>query len=107
MIAQRHAPSLLDLTDDERGALAAVLHNVLEAYDRLFGFPLPYVLAIHQAPTDDGQWQAVSHFHVELLPPHVNEGEVRRPYAPELAGGVAVNAGVPEQSAARLRAAAA
>ena len=105
VIAQRHAASLLDLTDAERGALARLLHQVLVGYDRLFGFPLPYVLAIHQAPTDDGQWQSVSHFHIELTPPHRSAQEVRRPYAPELAGGVHVNPGVPEQSAEELRAA--
>jgi UDPglucose--hexose-1-phosphate uridylyltransferase len=105
VIAQRHAASLLDLTDAERAQLARLLHDVLARYDRLFGFPLPYVLAIHQAPTDDGQWQAVSHFHVELTPPHRSATELRRPYAPELAAGVHVNPGVPEQSAEQLRAA--
>lgn len=105
VLAQRHAASLLDLTDVERAALARVLHETLVAYDRLFGFPLPYVLAIHQAPTDDGQWQSVSHLHVELKPPHLSRGETRRPYPPELAGGVHVNPGVPERSAEQLRAA--
>ena len=93
VVAQRHAASLLDLTDVERGALADLLHRVLVAYDGLLGRPLPYVLAVHQAPTDDGEWQSVSHLHVELSPP--------------LAGGRAMNAGVPERSAERLRALAA
>lgn len=96
VIAQRHAASLVDLTDTERGALAPLLHQVLSGYDRLFGFPLPYTLAIHQAPTDDGQWQSVSHFHIELLP--------GRP-ARDLAGGVHVNPVAPERSAELLRAA--
>jgi len=104
VIAQRHAGSLVDLTDVERTALARLLHAVLRAYDGLFGQPLPYVLAIHQAPTDDGQWQSVSHFHVELTPPHRSASEVRRPYAPELVGGIHVNASVPERSAEQLRA---
>ncbi|MCP9487059.1 MAG: galactose-1-phosphate uridylyltransferase [Gaiellaceae bacterium MAG52_C11] len=105
VLAQRHAPSLLELTDVERAELARLLHQVLAGYDRLFDFPLPYVLAIHQAPTDDGQWQSVSHFHVELTPPHRSADELRRPYPPELAGGVHVNPGVPERSAEQLRAA--
>jgi UDPglucose--hexose-1-phosphate uridylyltransferase len=105
VLAQRHAPSLLDLTDVERAALADLLHRVLAGYDRLFGFPLPYTFAIHQAPTDDGQWQSVSHFHLELVPPHRAADELRRPYAPELAAGAYVNAAVPERAAAALRAA--
>ncbi|HZG35979.1 MAG TPA: galactose-1-phosphate uridylyltransferase [Gaiellaceae bacterium] len=105
VLAQRHAPSLLDLTDVERAALADLLHRVLAGYDRLFGFPVSYALAIHQAPTDDGQWQSVSHFHVELVPPHRAAEELRRPYPPELAAGAYVNAAVPERAAAELRAA--
>jgi UDPglucose--hexose-1-phosphate uridylyltransferase len=104
VIAQRHAPSLLDLTDVERGALARLLHAVLLGFERLLDAPLPYVLAIHQAPTDDGEWQAASHFHVELTSPRLGTDETRRPYAPELAAGVRVNSGVPERSAAELRA---
>jgi UDPglucose--hexose-1-phosphate uridylyltransferase len=103
VLAQRHAPSLLDLTDVERAALADVLQRVLAGYYRLFGFPLPYSLAVHQAPTDDGPWQPVSHFHIEVVPPHRGADELRRPYPPELAAGAYVNAAVPERAAAELR----
>ncbi|HWG56142.1 MAG TPA: galactose-1-phosphate uridylyltransferase [Gaiellaceae bacterium] len=103
VLAQRHAPSLLDLTDVERTALAELLAEVLRGYDALFGFPLPFALGIHQAPTDDGQWQSVSHFHIELVPPHRSADELRRPYPPELFAGTHVNAGVPERAAAQLR----
>ncbi|HVM68379.1 MAG TPA: hypothetical protein VM204_00910, partial [Gaiellaceae bacterium] len=103
VLAQRHAASLLDLTDVERAALAELLDDVLRGYDGLFGFPLPFALGIHQAPTDDGQWQHVSHFHVELVPPHRSADELRRPYPPELFAGAYVNAGVPERAAAELR----
>jgi UDPglucose--hexose-1-phosphate uridylyltransferase len=105
VISQRHAASLLDLTDLERHALAHVLHRVLLAYGALFGSAISYVFGIHQAPTDDGQWQSVSHFHVEFVPPHRGPTEIRRPYAPELVAGVRVNPGVPERSAGELRAA--
>ncbi|HUQ22133.1 MAG TPA: galactose-1-phosphate uridylyltransferase [Gaiellaceae bacterium] len=103
VISQRHAASLLDLTNLERRALSEILHRVLSAYDELFGRPLPYVLGIHQAPTDDGQWLDVSHLHVELVPPNRGPSELRRSYAPELEAGVLVNSGVPERSAEELR----
>jgi UDPglucose--hexose-1-phosphate uridylyltransferase len=45
----RHAASLLDLSDPERLALAEVLRAVVQAYAGR-----PYVMAMHQAPTDDG-----------------------------------------------------
>jgi UDPglucose--hexose-1-phosphate uridylyltransferase len=56
VVAHRHAPSLLDLSDPDRAALAAILLDVVQGYDALFGFPLPYVMSMHQAPTSDGDW---------------------------------------------------
>lgn len=96
VMAQRHAASLVDLTDAERTALARLLHDVLGAYEQVVESPNGYTLAIHQAPTDDGQWQSVSHFHVELLPALP---------APDLAAGAHLNPVAPERSAELLRAA--
>ncbi|HVF76647.1 MAG TPA: galactose-1-phosphate uridylyltransferase [Acidimicrobiales bacterium] len=103
--AHRHATSLLDLTDPERTDLAELLVLVAKAYDGLFGFSLPYVMALHQAPTDDGQWLSVSHFHVEFTPIHRTAEKLKYLAGSELAAGAFVNDTVPEETAARLRAA--
>jgi UDPglucose--hexose-1-phosphate uridylyltransferase len=102
---KRHAASLLDLTDPERAALARVLAKLLEGYDRLFGFPLPYVMALQQAPTDDGGWESVSHLRFEFAPQNRSSGEVRPAPASELAAGAYVNDARPEKSALELRSA--
>jgi len=103
LTARRHAPSLLDLTDPEREALAQLLKVVSVAYDRLFGFPLPYVMAMHQAPTDGGAWQAVSHLHLELMPPHRTAIKLKYLAGSELGGGAFINDTRPEATAAALR----
>ena len=100
----RHAASLLDLTDPERLALAEVLQCVLRGYDRLFGFPLPYVMSMHQAPTDDGEHQHISHFHVEFTPLHRSADKLKYLAGSELGAGAFLNDTAPEQTAARLRA---
>jgi len=102
----RHAASLLDLTDPERTALAEVLQTVLRAYDALFGFPLPYVMSMHQAPTDDGEHQHVSHFHIEFTPLHRTADKLKYLAGSELGAGAFINDTAPEDTAARLRAAA-
>ncbi|HEX3623077.1 MAG TPA: galactose-1-phosphate uridylyltransferase [Acidimicrobiales bacterium] len=101
----RHAASLLDLTDPERLALAELLHDVLTGYDRLFGFPLPYVMSMHQAPTDDGEHQHVSHFHIEFTPLHRTAEKLKYLAGSELGMGAFINDTAPEETAARLRAA--
>ena len=66
LLSRRHATSLLDLTDPERSALAEILHATLAGYERLSGSPASYRLAVHPAPTDDGEHLSVSHLHLEL-----------------------------------------
>lgn len=100
----RHAASLLDLTDPERLALAEVLKTVIRGYDRLFGFPLPYVMSMHQAPTDDGEHQHVSHFHIEFTPLHRTADKLKYLAGSELGAGAFINDTAPEDTAARLRA---
>jgi len=101
----RHAASILDLTDPERLALAEILGGVLRGYDRLFGFPLPYVMSIHQAPTDDGEHQHVSHFHIEFTPAHRTADKLKYLAGSELGAGAFVNDTAPEETAPLLRAA--
>jgi UDPglucose--hexose-1-phosphate uridylyltransferase len=101
----RHVPSLLDLSDLERDAMAELLLEVVATYDAMFGFPLPYVMSMHQAPTDEGEWQEVSHLHVELTPFHRTESKLKYLAGSELGGGAFLNDVAPEDAAARLRSA--
>jgi UDPglucose--hexose-1-phosphate uridylyltransferase len=104
VLSRRHAPSLLDLTDGERRALALLLETVLRGYDALFGFPLLAAMAMHQAPTDDNRWEAVSHFQIEFTPLHRSATETKALAAPELAAGAFV-VEVPLDPAGELRSA--
>jgi len=101
----RHAASLVDLTDPERLALAEILRAVISGYDGLFGFPLPYVMSMHQAPTDDGEHQHISHFHIEFTPLHRTATKLKYLAGSELGAGAFINDTAPEDTAARLRAA--
>lgn len=105
IMSRRHAASLLDLTEPERGLLAGIMLQVLRGYDALFGFSMPYIMGIHQAPTDDGEWQAVSHFHIEFSPPYRTPTKLKYVAGSEFSGGAFLNDTVPEESAERLRAA--
>jgi UDPglucose--hexose-1-phosphate uridylyltransferase len=99
----RHVTSLLGLSDEERDDLAAILERVLRAYDRLFGFRLPYVMSVHQEPTVDGDWRSISHLHVEFTPIHRSEHRLKFLAGSELGAGIFLNDVAPEEAAARLR----
>lgn len=103
IVVLRHAPSLLDLSDPDRDALASLLVEVVERYDSLFGFPLPYVMSVHQAPTGNGDWQPISHLHIEFTPFHRSTDRLKYLAGSELGGGAFLNDVAPEQAADALR----
>ena len=99
---RRHVASIADLDAAERDALAEALLAVTGAYDRHFGFSTPYVMALHQAPTDGGEWPE-AHLHFEFYPPHRRPDRLKYLAGVELGAGTFVNDTRPEDTAAHLR----
>jgi galactose-1-phosphate uridylyltransferase len=84
--------------------LAAMIRRVARAYDHLPGFeaPFPYMMALHQRPTDGGTHEA-AHFHVEFYPPYRRPGRLKYLATAETGGGNFLNDTLPEEKAAELR----
>jgi UDPglucose--hexose-1-phosphate uridylyltransferase len=101
--ARRCAPSIADLCAEERRDLARVLKRLLVGYDRLFGFSLPYMMVMHQAPTDGADYEGVAHFHIEFYPPNRTADKLKYPAGSETGAGAYVMDALPEQTAGRLR----
>ena len=102
----RHVASIADLDEAERWDLARALLAVTGTYDRHFGFSTPYVMAVHQAPTDGRDWQQ-AHLHFEFYPPHRRQDRLKLLAGVELGAGTFVNDTRPEETAVQLRKAAA
>ena len=102
VLPRRPATSLLDLDDDQCRSLGLVLRDVVRRYDALWGFRLPYVLAVHQAPVGDHPHYP---FHLELHPPLRAPGLLKYLAGPEVGGGSMTNESDPDQKAEELRAA--
>ena len=87
---RRHVSSIAELDADERMDLAAALLRVAGTYDRHFGFSTPYVMAMHQAPTDGRAWPE-THLHIEFYPPHRRPDRLKHLAGVELGAGTFVN----------------
>lgn len=99
--AVRHgARRLTDLTAAESRSLAGALHAVVERYNGLFGFELPYMMVVQEAPRGAADW----HLAVELYPPHRSERLTKIRASVETATLLFINDTLPEASAARLQA---
>lgn len=103
LLPRQHATSMLEFSEDQRWNLARMLKVVLQKYDRLFGFPLPYTMVMHQAPTD-GQEYGYYHFHIEFCPPNRTATKLKYLAGCETGAGTFINDTLPEEKAAELRA---
>jgi len=99
---RRHVAAVPELDDDERWSLSRALLRVTGAFDRLFGFSTPYVMAVHQAPTSGAQ-RDDAHLHVEFYPPHRRRDRLKYLAGVELGAGTWVNDTYPETTATELR----
>jgi UDPglucose--hexose-1-phosphate uridylyltransferase len=104
ILPRRPVASLPMLGTTERQDLAAVLLEVVRGYDRLWDITMPFVLAVHQAPTDG---RPTDHFpcHVEIHPPLRRVDTLKYLAGPEIGGGTMTNESDPDEKAAELRAA--
>jgi UDPglucose--hexose-1-phosphate uridylyltransferase len=95
--------SIAELSASELTDLAAVLKEMLVRYDNLWQMSFPYVLVLHQAPTD-GKHAEGFHFHIEFHPPLRTPSLLKYLAGPEIGGGSFLSDTSPEQKAAELRA---
>lgn len=93
---------LVDMSPGEAVALAGALRDVVTRYDGLFGFELPYMMVVLEAPAAPpaADW----HLAVEFYPPHRNARQLKVRASVETATGLYINDTEPEVTAAELRA---
>jgi len=94
--------SLADLTAAELDDFAEVLRETLIRLDNLWRLPFPYVMVLHQSPTDRAY--PGFHFHIEIHPPLRKPGLLKYLAGPEIGGGNFLNDAAPEAKAAELQA---
>jgi UDPglucose--hexose-1-phosphate uridylyltransferase len=99
---RRAVPSLADVSDSERAAIAQILKLVLVKFDNLWRMSFPYVMALHQAPTD-GEDHGSFGFHIEFHPPLRKPNLLKYLAGPEIGGGSFLGDTCPEDKARELR----
>ncbi|MDH7601542.1 MAG: galactose-1-phosphate uridylyltransferase [Armatimonadota bacterium] len=99
---KRHHQTMLTLDDNERCDLAGILKAVLLKYDNLWGISMPYMMIMHQAPTD-GRDYGYYHYHIEFHPPHRTKDKLKYLAGCETGAGTYIVDALPEETAAKLR----
>jgi UDPglucose--hexose-1-phosphate uridylyltransferase len=90
------------LSPDELRDLAEALKTLLVRYDNLWHTSFPYVMTLHHAPTDGGDYSGF-HFHIEFHPPLRKPNLLKYLAGPEIGGGNFLSDTLPEEKAQELR----
>lgn len=94
--------SVAQLSDNEVGDFAEALKALLVKYDNLWKISFPYVMVLHNAPTDGGNYEGF-HFHIQFHPPLRKPNLLKYLAGPEIGGGNFLSDTSPEEKAAELQ----
>jgi UDPglucose--hexose-1-phosphate uridylyltransferase len=98
---RRQVPDLAALRRAERDAFGPLYVDVLTRLDALFGVPMPYVSAWHQAPVAADR--DLAYLHLQLFSTRRAVGKLKYLAGSEAAMGAFINDIYPEEAARRLR----
>lgn len=100
---RRSVPHIHALSTAEIESLARAIKAVTVRFDNLWRMSFPYVMPLHQAPTDGGDYRAF-HFFLAFHPPLRRPNTLKYLAGPEIGGGNFLSDTLPEDKAAELRA---
>ena len=99
--ARRHVRTLPELTSAELDSLAQMISVMRKKYDNLYGFLMPLMMAVKQAPLR--QKDSPYHFHIQFLPLQRSATKLKYLATMETGYGVFLADTAPEEMAAHLR----
>jgi UDPglucose--hexose-1-phosphate uridylyltransferase len=97
-------PAISDFDAAERQALARILKTVMEKYNNLWNRSMPYIMLMHQRPSDgSSQDYAYYRFHIEFYPPYRTPDKLKYLAGSEAGAGAFINDTHAEVTAQTLR----
>jgi UDPglucose--hexose-1-phosphate uridylyltransferase len=99
---RKRVGSVAELDHDTRRDVARALKTVLMKFDALWDRPFPYVMAVHQAPTD-GAPHPEAHLHFEFYPALRMRDRLKYQAGSEIGAGVFTADLDPDAMASELR----
>lgn len=77
IVPKRQMAQIIEMTDDEKDAMADAYRHLTIKYDNLFETSFPYSAGIHQAPFD-GEKHDAWHWHMVFYPPLLRSATVKK-----------------------------
>jgi UDPglucose--hexose-1-phosphate uridylyltransferase len=99
---KRHIRNLLELENSEKESFALILKRILRRFDNLFNISFPYMMVLHQAPTNRKLYPYY-HLHLEFYPPYREKNRIKYFASVETGSGTTTFDYTPELKAKELR----
>ena len=97
-------PAIVDFDATEKKALAQIMKVVMEKYNNLWDRSMPYIMLMHQRPTDhDSAHYQYYRFHIEFYPPYRTADKLKYLAGAEAGAGGFINDTHAETTAQTLR----
>jgi UDPglucose--hexose-1-phosphate uridylyltransferase len=101
--ANREVADIGAMTAAEIESLGITLRDCARMYDNLFNFEFPYMMCMHNAPVNSGEYAGIFRFHVEFFPPLRSSNQQQYFGSSETGAGAFCNPSCPEEKAAELK----
>lgn len=98
-----HKQYITDFNAEERKALAVTFKQTVGMLDSLFGYAFPYMMCMHNAPINSGDYAQDYHFHIEFFPPMRSAEKQKFNASSETGVWAHCNPTCPEETAEELR----
>ena len=105
VMANRRVPHLGLMSAEELYALGETVRECAGMYDCLFDKKFPYMMCMHNAPVNSGNFEEYWQFHVEFIPPMRTSDTQQFFASSETGAGAWCNPTSPEEKSSELRAA--
>ncbi len=102
ILARDDRTAICDFDAGERTALAQMLKLVMEKYNNLWDRSMPYIMLMHQRPSDGADY-GYYRFHIEFYPPYRTPDKLKYLAGSEAGAGAFINDTHAEVTAQTLR----
>lgn len=103
IMSNSHKQYITDFNEEEKKALATTLKQATGTLDCLFDTHFPYMMCMHNAPVNNGDYSNDFHFHIEFFTPMRSKDKVKFNASSETGAWAHCNPTCPEETAAELR----
>lgn len=105
IISNCHCEYITEFTEEEKFALGVTIRDTVGMLDSLFNYKFPYMMCMHNAPVNSGDYSKDFHFHIEFFPPMRSAEKQKFNASSETGAWASCNPTCPEETSKELRAA--